>query len=79
MEGPPTIERVHINGNLTTLLCVCVNLTSGALSLSPPMDYQVLRAVLSAHLSAAVNKIEHATHVTWCSGKAQNTVASHCT
>jgi hypothetical protein len=41
--------------------CVCVNLTSGALSLSPLTDYRVPGAVLSAHLSAAVNKIEDAT------------------
>ncbi len=42
-------------------VCVCVNLTSGALSHSPPTDYHFLGAVLSAHLSAAVNKIKDAT------------------
>jgi hypothetical protein len=40
---------------------MCVNLTSGALSLSPPSDYRVPGAVLSAHLSAAVKKIKDAT------------------
>jgi hypothetical protein len=42
-------------------VCVYVNLTSGVLSLSPLADYQVPGAVLSAHLSAAVNKIKDAT------------------
>ncbi len=40
---------------------MCVNLTSGALSLSPPADYQVPGAVLSAHISAAVIMIMDAT------------------
>jgi hypothetical protein len=40
---------------------VCVNLTSGVLSLSPLADYQVPGAVLSVHLSAAVNKIKDVT------------------
>jgi hypothetical protein len=46
---------------LIVCVCVCVNLTSGALSLSPPVDYRVPGAVLSAHLSTAVNKIKDAT------------------
>jgi hypothetical protein len=42
-------------------VCVCVNLTSSALSLSPPADYQVPGAVFSEHLGADVNKIKDAT------------------
>jgi hypothetical protein len=42
-------------------VCVCVNLTSSALSLSPPADYQVPGAVFSEHLGAAVEKIKDTT------------------
>ncbi len=42
-------------------MCVCVDLTSSASSLSPPADYPVPGAVLSRHLGAAVNKIKDAT------------------
>jgi hypothetical protein len=41
--------------------CVCVNSTSSALSLSPPVDYRVPGAVFSEHLGAAINKIKNAT------------------
>jgi hypothetical protein len=43
-------------------MCVlCVDLTSSTLSLSPPADYQVLGAVFSGHLGAAVTEIKDAT------------------
>jgi hypothetical protein len=42
-------------------ICVCVNSTSGAPSLSPPADYQVMGAVFSRHLGAVINKIKDAT------------------
>ena len=55
------VEVVEHGGSCMAGLCVCVNLTSSAPSWSPPADYQVPGAVLSAHLSAAVTKIKSAT------------------